>query len=92
MTDPEPTADPSRETGVWPLIRTERAALAADLADLPDEQWATPLLERLARHCRGPNGTASGSCCAGVPGSARRDQPPGRSRPAEVRRHARCAR
>ncbi|MEU1047285.1 maleylpyruvate isomerase family mycothiol-dependent enzyme [Streptomyces sp. NPDC005897] len=37
MTDPE-------QTGVWPLIRTERAALAADLADLTDERWATPSL------------------------------------------------
>ncbi|CAL9539907.1 hypothetical protein SUDANB176_04224 [Streptomyces sp. enrichment culture] len=44
MTDPAPTADRRRETGVWPLIRTERAALAADLADLTEEQWATPSL------------------------------------------------
>ncbi|MFF9221299.1 maleylpyruvate isomerase family mycothiol-dependent enzyme [Streptomyces viridosporus] len=44
MTDPELTADRNREAGVWPLIRTERAALAADLADLTDEQWATPSL------------------------------------------------
>ncbi|MFI8306340.1 maleylpyruvate isomerase family mycothiol-dependent enzyme [Streptomyces sp. NPDC085927] len=44
MTDPAVTADRHRETGVWPLIRTERAALAADLADLTDEQWATPSL------------------------------------------------
>ncbi|MCX2926525.1 maleylpyruvate isomerase family mycothiol-dependent enzyme [Streptomyces sp. NEAU-W12] len=44
MTDPAPTADPDRETGIWPLIRTERAALAADLADLTDEQWTTPSL------------------------------------------------
>ncbi|MFH8501830.1 maleylpyruvate isomerase family mycothiol-dependent enzyme [Streptomyces flaveolus] len=29
---------------MWPLIRAERAALAADLADLTDEQWATPSL------------------------------------------------
>ncbi|MFD7061522.1 maleylpyruvate isomerase family mycothiol-dependent enzyme [Streptomyces sp. NPDC059906] len=44
MTDPAPTADPHRETGVWPAIHTERAALAADLADLTDEQWAVPSL------------------------------------------------
>ncbi|MEO3795176.1 maleylpyruvate isomerase family mycothiol-dependent enzyme [Nonomuraea sp. B10E15] len=29
---------------VWPLIHAERAALAADLADLTDDQWATPSL------------------------------------------------
>ncbi|MFD6191613.1 maleylpyruvate isomerase family mycothiol-dependent enzyme [Streptomyces sp. NPDC060275] len=44
MTDPALTADPGRETGVWPSIRTERAALAADLTDLTDGQWATPSL------------------------------------------------
>jgi uncharacterized protein (TIGR03083 family) len=31
-------------TGVWPLVHAERAALAADLADLTGEQWATPSL------------------------------------------------
>nr|WP_245878823.1 maleylpyruvate isomerase family mycothiol-dependent enzyme [Streptosporangium subroseum] len=31
-------------TDVWPLVHAERAALAADLADLTDEQWATPSL------------------------------------------------
>ncbi|MET9352891.1 maleylpyruvate isomerase N-terminal domain-containing protein [Streptomyces sp. NPDC006617] len=44
MTDPALTAGPHREGGVWPSIRTERAALAADLADLTDEQWAMPSL------------------------------------------------
>ncbi|MFD8078758.1 maleylpyruvate isomerase family mycothiol-dependent enzyme [Streptomyces sp. NPDC059718] len=44
MTDPELTADRTRGTGVWPLIHAERAALAADLADLTDERWATPSL------------------------------------------------
>ncbi|MFJ9590884.1 maleylpyruvate isomerase family mycothiol-dependent enzyme [Streptomyces acidicola] len=44
MTDPALTADRNRETGVWPFIRAERAALAADLADLTDEQWETPSL------------------------------------------------
>src|SRR5438067_4036043 len=32
MTTPEP---------IWPLVHAERAALAADLADLTDQQWAT---------------------------------------------------
>jgi len=44
MTDPALTADPHRETGVWHAIHTERAALAADLADLTDEQWSVPSL------------------------------------------------
>jgi uncharacterized protein (TIGR03083 family) len=44
MTDPALTADRHRETGLWPLIHAERAALAADLADLTDEQWETPSL------------------------------------------------
>ncbi|CAL9346089.1 hypothetical protein SUDANB15_00364 [Streptomyces sp. enrichment culture] len=44
MTGSELAADRNPGTGVWPLIRTERAALVADLADLPDGQWATPSL------------------------------------------------
>lgn len=44
MTDPAMTADHHRKTGTWPLIHAERAALAADLAELTDEQWATPSL------------------------------------------------
>ncbi|MFJ8692004.1 maleylpyruvate isomerase family mycothiol-dependent enzyme [Streptomyces roseolilacinus] len=44
MTDPKPTVDSSRGSGPWPSIRTERAALAAELEDLTDEQWATPSL------------------------------------------------
>ena len=36
VTAPEPTTDE-----MWALIRTERTALAADLADLADVQWAT---------------------------------------------------
>jgi uncharacterized protein (TIGR03083 family) len=44
MTDPKPTASRSRGTGLWPLIHTERAALAADLEGLSDERWATPSL------------------------------------------------
>src|ERR1700761_8346597 len=31
-------------TGIWPLVHAERASLAADLADLAGEQWATPSL------------------------------------------------
>jgi uncharacterized protein (TIGR03083 family) len=28
----------------WPLVHAERAALAADLAELTDQQWATESL------------------------------------------------
>ncbi|CAM3376311.1 maleylpyruvate isomerase family mycothiol-dependent enzyme [Occultella aeris] len=31
-------------TGIWPLIHAERAALAADLADLDEDAWRTPSL------------------------------------------------
>ncbi|MEZ3181086.1 maleylpyruvate isomerase family mycothiol-dependent enzyme [Streptomyces pimonensis] len=44
MTDPAPTTDRPRGTGTWPLIHTERAALADELAGLTDEQWETPSL------------------------------------------------
>lgn len=44
MTDPAPTADPGRATGTWASIHAERAALAADLAELADERWETPSL------------------------------------------------
>ncbi|MET7275341.1 maleylpyruvate isomerase family mycothiol-dependent enzyme [Streptomyces flaveolus] len=44
MSNSAPTADLGRGAGIWPLIRAERAALAADLADLTDEQWATASL------------------------------------------------
>src|SRR3977135_2271020 len=44
MTETKPKADRHRRTVIWPLIHAERAALAADLADLTDEQWATPSL------------------------------------------------
>jgi len=37
----------TRGSEIWPLVHAERAALAEDLADLTDEQWATPSL------CRG---------------------------------------
>jgi uncharacterized protein (TIGR03083 family) len=44
MTAPEPkepTTDRQPATSIWPLIHAERAALAADLADLTDQHWAT---------------------------------------------------
>ena len=44
MTELGPETTRSRTIGVWPLVHAERAALAADLADLTDEQWATPSL------------------------------------------------
>jgi len=44
MTTPEPAASLHQASGVWPLVHAERAALAADLADLTDQQWATPSL------------------------------------------------
>jgi uncharacterized protein (TIGR03083 family) len=34
----------SMTSGTWPLVHAERAALAADLAGLDDEQWPTPSL------------------------------------------------
>ncbi|MGA5760440.1 maleylpyruvate isomerase family mycothiol-dependent enzyme [Nonomuraea bangladeshensis] len=42
--NPQPNARNSRAAGLWPLVHAERAALAADLAELTDEQWATPSL------------------------------------------------
>jgi uncharacterized protein (TIGR03083 family) len=44
MTTPGPETTPDRAASGWPLIHAERAALAADLADLTDELWATPSL------------------------------------------------
>ena len=44
MTELEPGATRGHPIGVWPLVHAERAALAADLADLTDEQWAAPSL------------------------------------------------
>src|ERR1017187_8315712 len=40
MTTPEPTTNLHHASGIWPLVHAERAALAADLADLTDQQWA----------------------------------------------------
>ncbi|MFF0463766.1 maleylpyruvate isomerase family mycothiol-dependent enzyme [Streptomyces mexicanus] len=44
MNDPAVTAARGHGTGAWPLIHAERAALAADLADMTGEQWQTPSL------------------------------------------------
>jgi uncharacterized protein (TIGR03083 family) len=44
MTELEPETPLRNAAGVWLLVHAERAALAADLADLTDEQWATPSL------------------------------------------------
>ena len=40
MTAPEPAANLHHASGTWSLVHAERAALAADLADLTDQQWA----------------------------------------------------
>ncbi|WP_432058262.1 maleylpyruvate isomerase family mycothiol-dependent enzyme [Streptomyces sp. bgisy022] len=44
MTDPQPTARGDRRAYIWSSVHAERAALAADLDGLSDEQWATPSL------------------------------------------------
>jgi uncharacterized protein (TIGR03083 family) len=44
MASPAPTTDRPRATGAWPLIHAERAALAADLAQLNERQWDTASL------------------------------------------------
>jgi len=44
MTGSQLAADRSPGGEVWSLIRTERAALVADLAGLSVDQWATPSL------------------------------------------------
>ncbi|WP_217145833.1 maleylpyruvate isomerase family mycothiol-dependent enzyme [Streptomyces sp. AC627_RSS907] len=44
MTGTELAADRRPGAGFWPLIHGERAALAADLADLSEDRWATPSL------------------------------------------------
>jgi uncharacterized protein (TIGR03083 family) len=44
MTSPTPAIDPRPATGTWSLIHAERAALAADLAELTEPRWATPSL------------------------------------------------
>jgi uncharacterized protein (TIGR03083 family) len=44
VTEREPEATLRQAAGIWPLVHAERAALAADLADLTGEQWAAPSL------------------------------------------------
>jgi uncharacterized protein (TIGR03083 family) len=44
VTEPEPESTRGHTIGVRPLVHAERAALAADLADLTGEQWAAPSL------------------------------------------------
>jgi uncharacterized protein (TIGR03083 family) len=44
VTTPEPAASLYHASAIWSLVHSERAALAADLVDLPDQQWATPSL------------------------------------------------
>ena len=44
MTSQEPTTKLHHASSVWSLVHAERATLAADLADLTDQQWATPSL------------------------------------------------
>jgi uncharacterized protein (TIGR03083 family) len=41
---PRPTRVPKTKSETWSLVHAERAALAADLAQLTDTQWATPSL------------------------------------------------
>lgn len=41
MTSLTPPIDRRPATGAWSLIHAERAALAAELAELTDQQWAT---------------------------------------------------
>ena len=43
MTEVEAQTTP-RAADIWPLVHAERAALAADLAELTGEQWAAPSL------------------------------------------------
>ena len=44
MTTQGPTTNLHHASGIWSLVHAERAALAADLADLTDQQWATQSL------------------------------------------------
>jgi uncharacterized protein (TIGR03083 family) len=44
MTTSEPAANLHQASGTWSLVHAERAALAADLAELTGQQWATPSL------------------------------------------------
>jgi uncharacterized protein (TIGR03083 family) len=44
MTTPEPATNLHQAGDIWSLVHAERAALAADLAEMTDQQWATPSL------------------------------------------------
>lgn len=44
MTEMNPKTKSDRASSLWPLIHAERAALAGDLRNLADQQWATPSL------------------------------------------------
>ncbi|MGW1231140.1 maleylpyruvate isomerase family mycothiol-dependent enzyme [Streptomyces californicus] len=44
MAGSKSAADRRPAAAIWPLIHAERAALAADLADLSDDRWSTPSL------------------------------------------------
>lgn len=44
MTPPTPTANRRSATSNWSLIHAERAALAADLAEISEDRWATQSL------------------------------------------------
>ncbi|WP_141579136.1 maleylpyruvate isomerase family mycothiol-dependent enzyme [Actinomadura sp. WMMA1423] len=44
MTEVKPEGGGQTRAGLWALVHAERAALAADLADLPEPRWATPSL------------------------------------------------
>src|SRR5215469_16877624 len=44
MTTTDPTSNLHGGSGIWSLVHAERAALAADLGDLTDQQWMTPSL------------------------------------------------
>jgi uncharacterized protein (TIGR03083 family) len=44
MPEPEPETTRRHAAVIWPLVHAERAPLAADLAGLTGEQWATPSL------------------------------------------------
>jgi len=44
MPQPQQPPAPERAASLWPLVHAERAALAADLAGLTDQQWQTQSL------------------------------------------------
>jgi hypothetical protein len=44
MPQPQQPPAPEHAASLWPLVHAERAALAADLAGLTDQQWQTQSL------------------------------------------------